>query len=627
MVVAKDGGSKNKFLENQFVVCLAVSFLQEDDFDLVVVSSCVMYSNLILLIHLSVRISGLLALNEECHQNWTDVTIGDTHTIQSPKYPAFYPDNADCFWSFTSFDYGQFVIVIEELNLISSTNVDCFVLGVADNTEIFKETSFISPGTTFIANDKRLWIRFTSDEKLRFKGFSVQISRIEARVYPDEFCSSDKLCSNGQWCKNGAFICAAGTDCLYSETDIEACATCNSNDFWCKSGFGCVNQSMVCDHHLDCLDGSDEFDCQKTCSNGWIGFENYCYIINSTKVSWPEAEQICSDLDANLISIHSDVEQKFLEDLINSEVNKERGYAIGLTDRDQEGVFQWTDGSPVDYTNWYPGEPNNAVNEDCVAVRSQEIWFFEWNDFYCYEVGGYICKKPKETCGTQRLSLENSKPIYITSPNFPNNNAKQLDCIWYISAIEDSGFFVIRFFRMYRAIDNNNDQVSVGVGHDVRNMTTMVATYGMTVPPNILVVQDPNLWIRFITDSRIGYSGFFLVLKRTNEEVTCQAYEFQCSSGYDCIDASLRCSALSQCSDQSDEWQCDFCGSSSIDLTHANDVYHLNSIPPYPYNYQNNQHCKWFIKAPSDGFIEFKFIKFHLEPRYDFFLLAKEIMS
>lgn len=44
---------------------------------------------------------------------------------------------------------------------------------------------------------------------------------------------------------------------------------------------------------------------------------------------------------------------------------------IGLTDAGTQMQFRWTDGSPVTYTNWAHGEPNNWANraEDCVTMH------------------------------------------------------------------------------------------------------------------------------------------------------------------------------------------------------------------------------------------------------------------
>ena len=35
------------------------------------------------------------------------------------------------------------------------------------------------------------------------------------------------------------------------------------------------------------------------------------------------------------------------------------GVWLGLTDEFEEGNWQWVTGEPLNYTNWYDGEPNN----------------------------------------------------------------------------------------------------------------------------------------------------------------------------------------------------------------------------------------------------------------------------
>lgn len=44
---------------------------------------------------------------------------------------------------------------------------------------------------------------------------------------------------------------------------------------------------------------------------------------------------------------------------------------IGLNDQKNQMNFEWSDDSPVVYTNWNKGEPNNyhGSKEDCVALR------------------------------------------------------------------------------------------------------------------------------------------------------------------------------------------------------------------------------------------------------------------
>ena len=69
-------------------------------------------------------------------------------------------------------------------------------------------------------------------------------------------------------------------------------------------------------------------------------------------------------------------------------------YWIGLNDRRSESQFVWSDGTSYNasvYSNWKPGEPNDAgASEDCVELHNTG-----WNDRDCKTEFGYICEKPK----------------------------------------------------------------------------------------------------------------------------------------------------------------------------------------------------------------------------------------
>jgi len=125
-----------------------------------------------------------------------------------------------------------------------------------------------------------------------------------------------------------------------------------------------------------------------------------CYQLVREKLNWSDAEVRCNsiDNDATLASINSHLEHKFIADYLKASGLTSPIY-IGLSDIIEESRFEWTDGSPVTYTNWDDGEPNNEYHggyEDCVVLWLgywQENSEFLWNDYPCHYLESFVCKK------------------------------------------------------------------------------------------------------------------------------------------------------------------------------------------------------------------------------------------
>ncbi|XP_077652717.1 low affinity immunoglobulin epsilon Fc receptor [Urocitellus parryii] len=128
-----------------------------------------------------------------------------------------------------------------------------------------------------------------------------------------------------------------------------------------------------------------------TCPEGWLHFRQKCYYFGQGAKRWVQAKFTCDDLEGRLVSIHSQEEQDFL-----TKHASKRGSWIGLRDLDLEGEFIWMDGSPLGYSNWNLGEPNNGdQGEDCVMMLGSG----KWNDASCRgELDAWVCEQ-LATCG------------------------------------------------------------------------------------------------------------------------------------------------------------------------------------------------------------------------------------
>ncbi len=99
-------------------------------------------------------------------------------------------------------------------------------------------------------------------------------------------------------------------------------------------------------------------------------FNGSYYYCSYARVNWKKAERLAREAGGYLASIASEEENDFISRRLI-----ERHAYIGLTDESEEGQFEWLDGSPLSYTNWKTGEPNNENNEDVVEMNTQGYWF------------------------------------------------------------------------------------------------------------------------------------------------------------------------------------------------------------------------------------------------------------
>ncbi|XP_072020213.1 macrophage mannose receptor 1-like [Amphiura filiformis] len=130
------------------------------------------------------------------------------------------------------------------------------------------------------------------------------------------------------------------------------------------------------------------------CPPGWSLFDENCYYLEQTKKTYDNARTSCEAFGAKLTSIHSAEEQSYHSMRVNT-VND--WIWIGFHDITDEGQFEWEDGTPVDFTNWAPGQPDNwgDAGEDCTHMRNGETQAGLWNDLPCDYTSYYMCKLPK----------------------------------------------------------------------------------------------------------------------------------------------------------------------------------------------------------------------------------------
>jgi hypothetical protein len=111
-----------------------------------------------------------------------------------------------------------------------------------------------------------------------------------------------------------------------------------------------------------------------------IDFSNHSYQIidNSSITSFQEADEYCRSIGGHLATIQSQEENDYIYSLIISK-GYESAY-FGLTDKDIEGTWKWTNGESVNYTNWASNEPNSENSEENYAMFYYKYTDGKWND-------------------------------------------------------------------------------------------------------------------------------------------------------------------------------------------------------------------------------------------------------
>lgn len=102
---------------------------------------------------------------------------------------------------------------------------------------------------------------------------------------------------------------------------------------------------------------------------GVYAFGDYLYKVGYKMMTWEDHEAAAVAWGGHLSSVHSAEENAFITSLFD-----EVWFFIGLKLNAQNIFEEFTDGSSVAYSKWYPGQPENK-GEDAVA-----IWLGEWHD-------------------------------------------------------------------------------------------------------------------------------------------------------------------------------------------------------------------------------------------------------
>ncbi|MDY6061204.1 MAG: DUF6273 domain-containing protein [Oscillospiraceae bacterium] len=107
-----------------------------------------------------------------------------------------------------------------------------------------------------------------------------------------------------------------------------------------------------------------------------FSFNGHTYQVLNESLSWSEAKESCEKSGGHLVTITSEEENEFVNNIFKA--SNAKGCWIGGYLQNDE--FKWVTNENFGFTDWYIGEPNNYLNRDetCLIILSSTM---KWYDF------------------------------------------------------------------------------------------------------------------------------------------------------------------------------------------------------------------------------------------------------
>lgn len=127
------------------------------------------------------------------------------------------------------------------------------------------------------------------------------------------------------------------------------------------------------------------------------------YSVYDDNMSAPEAKTFCEKIGGHLVYISDETENDLVTELIVN--NRNSHYWIGITDKENDGIWKTFDGNVIEYSNWAADEPNGKEKQwfaQITAVNYSShvpgVWtdnldvYTGTNAFYKDSNTGFVCE-------------------------------------------------------------------------------------------------------------------------------------------------------------------------------------------------------------------------------------------
>jgi cysteine-rich repeat protein len=208
---------------------------------------------------------------------------------------------------------------------------------------------------------------------------------IEGLEACDDGNAETEACAYGQ---QACTVCSAACELV----DGDVTGYCGDGVIDAAHGESCDDENEVDG------DGCSSACVPDLCQPGWSTHDGSCYqkFFDPLR-TWADAEADCVTRGGHLISVKDAAEDLLMTQLYEAHPFGSADIWFGFNDIETEGVWAWSDGSPITYTSWQFGPPptNSQQNaNDCGNLNSNTQW---WTN-NCQLEKLYICECMVSNC-------------------------------------------------------------------------------------------------------------------------------------------------------------------------------------------------------------------------------------
>uniref|UniRef100_A0AC35F6N4 C-type lectin domain-containing protein n=1 Tax=Panagrolaimus sp. PS1159 TaxID=55785 RepID=A0AC35F6N4_9BILA len=165
---------------------------------------------------------------------------------------------------------------------------------------------------------------------------------------------------------------------------------------------------------------------EASCPLNTVEWNSNCFSFISYSTGFEDAELKCTNFGGHLASIHDGFTNGLLaqEAKNNFSESTEADFWIGATNLMKPPTWNWTDGTPFDFTDWKKGEPQNTTGLNCAALSINDGF---WSAQDCFKAKLFVSNVPSTP--TYPISYNCSEGSWTAAENNCQNLGGHLPSI------------------------------------------------------------------------------------------------------------------------------------------------------------------------------------------------------